>query len=456
MGLLPGLAWLAPGGAATGGTGRPPRPIRRRGTAGRTGVPGPGGGSTAFVPVPLSWRSTTRQLCGLYPWGSPGQLPLVGAPIGRHQLSRAVVCFDHVSWFLANLIGNPSVLIIARPGLGKSTLSSKLMLWLAGLGYVLLIPGDTKPDYVELTRSLGGEVRAVARSGGAALNPCDPGGMAAAAVRIGGSAGAALLAEAIGRAVVCLAALATALRLLYDRAAAGSEPLIDDLAELLAHRPDAVRAVVLDRGVDAAYDALIDPLQRSLRALTGGQFGDVFTRRVPRRADRPPADEGLAPRRLYCLTLDELWRVLRLGGSMPDRVNELTRLNRTQGVGQIMVTHSIRDLAPGRDSEVEGIEERAGAIVIGGVPKRELDALDAVLTLTAAERSAIATWWSTSAAAVERNEVPPGAGKFLIKASSEDPGLPVDVELTSVERAWGGQNTNRAWTAAPGPLDRGQ
>ena len=134
--------------------------------------------------------------------------------------------------------------------------------------------------------------------------------------------------------------------------------------------------------------------------------------------------------------------------SRPIRVNELTRLNRTQGVGQIMVTHSIRDLAPGRDSEVEGIEERAGAIVIGGVPKRELDALDAVLTLTAAERSAIATWWSTSAAAVERNEVPPGAGKFLIKASSEDPGLPVDVELTSVERAWGGQNTNRAWTAA--------
>src|SRR5664280_536939 len=141
------------------------------------------------------------------------------------------------------------------------------MLWLNALGYVLLIPGDTKPDYVELTRSLGGEVRAVARSGGAALNPCDPGGMAAAARRIGGAAGAALLAEAIGRAVVCMstlvelgrrgpvadyeeAALATALRLLYDRARPGEEPLIDDVAELLAQRPDAVRAVVLDRGVD--------------------------------------------------------------------------------------------------------------------------------------------------------------------------------------------------------------
>ena len=103
-----------------------------------------GGGSTAFVPVPLAWRATSRQVCGLFPWGSPGQLPLAGAPIGRHQRSRAVVCFDHVSWFRAHRIANPSVLIISKPGLGKSTLSSKLMLWLAALGYVLLIPGPVR------------------------------------------------------------------------------------------------------------------------------------------------------------------------------------------------------------------------------------------------------------------------------------------------------------------------
>ena len=145
--------------------------------------------------------------------------------------------------------------------------------------------------------------------------------------------------------------------------------------------------------------------------------------------------------------------MLRLGGTMPERVNELTRLNRTQGVGQIMITHSIRDLAPGRHSEIEGIEERAGAIVIGGVPKKELNALDTVVTLTAAERRAIQDWWSTSVTAVERREVPPGAGKFLIKASSEDPGIPVDVVLTSAERAWGGQNTNKAWGTAQADRD---
>ena len=481
------------------------RPIRRRQYVLKNGIPAPGGGSTAFVPVPLEWRGTTRQVCGLFPWSSPGQLPLEGAPIGRHQKSGAVVCFDHVSWFLGHRIANPSVLIIAKPGLGKSTLSSKLMLWLSALGYVLLVPGDTKPDYVELTNRLGGDHRIVARSGGAALNPCDPGGMGAVADRIGGPAGATLRAEAIGRATVCVsalvelgrkgpvadyeeAAISACLRVLYARS--GPPPLLREVVDLLETRPGEVRTVVLDRGVDEAYDRLVDPLQRSLRALLDGSFGDVFARRVVRTADRPAAvnidtsrikagdprflaavmvaawsemyglveadqalaDEDLAPRRLYCLTLDELWRVLRLGGTMPDRVNELTRLNRTQGVGQIMVTHSIRDLAPGRDNEIEGIEERAGAIVIGGVPKKELDALDDVVTLTGAERSAIKEWWSTSVSALDRHEVPPGAGKFLIKASSEDPGIPVDVILTSAERAWGGQDTNRAWADAGRPV----
>ena len=148
-GLLPfGQRWsLAPAEPGPAGRGRA-RPVRRRTGVRPSGIVAAGGGSTAFVPVPLAWRATSRQVCGLFPWGSPGQLPLAGAPIGRHQRSRAVVCFDHVSWFRAHRIANPSVLIISKPGLGKSTLSSKLMLWLAALGYVLLIPGDTKPDYV--------------------------------------------------------------------------------------------------------------------------------------------------------------------------------------------------------------------------------------------------------------------------------------------------------------------
>jgi hypothetical protein len=236
-------------------------------------------------------------------------------------------------------------------------------------------------------------------------------------------------------------------------------------------------------GADHHYDDLVDPLRRSLKALLSGPYGNVFSRPVDRAdLDAPAlnidtssikagdpnylaavmlaawneaygrvesaqalAAAGLAPKRLHVLILDELWRVLRAGGAagMADRVNELTRLNRSEGVSQIMVTHSIRDLATGRDQQVEGIEDRAGAIILGGIPRQEVDALARVVTLTDTEQAALISW--SSSADLDPRSRPPGSGKFLIKHSPTEPGIPVDVILTPTERAWGGQNTNRAW-----------
>ena len=496
-----------------------PRAIRHRRKGGRTsrGYLGAGGGRVAFLPIPLHWRGTTRQICGLYPFGVPGALPLVGTPIGRQQNSGGRVCFDHIGWFQAGLIANPSVLILGMPGLGKSTLTGKLATGCVAQGYTLLAPGDTKPDYTALGDQLGCEIRTVKRSGGWALNPCDPGGMFAAAERIGGAAGEELRGEAIGRAVTLLAALVelcrkgpvtdyeesvlgAALRQLYSRP--GAVPVIADLRELIASRPAALWAELElehpdgDEQSQAAaigeYDRLTQPLRRSLRALIGGKYGDVFARPTQRRpltsgvvvdtsaikagnkdflaavllaawsdtygqveADSALADAGLGPRRLYCMVLDEMWRVLELGGSLPERVNELTRLNRTDGIGQIMVAHSANDLADTGSARTDGIGERAGAIIIGGVPKKELDRLDELITLTSAERQAITSWYSISRdqlAEPQRDQhgrllrpPPPGAGKFLIKTSADQPGIPVQVVLTSVERAWGGQQTSRRW-----------
>jgi hypothetical protein len=463
-----------------------------------------GSGRTTFVPVPLEWQGTTRQVAGLYPWSVPGRLPPIGVPTGRHQLGAGVVCFDPASWFLAGLISNPSVLVLSKPGLGKSTLVDHWAIGMAAMGYRILVPGDTKPDHVEMVRVLGGTVRTVRRStgpapGDAGLNPCDPGGMAAAARRIAGASGEALLHEAIGRGTTAVhalvqltregdgvrdherAALATALRLLHE--GGRRAPTLPELVALLAERPEPVRAVVLARGHDDDYDALLDPLRRSLLALLSGPYGGVFAGRVDRQDDDPPAmvvdtsairagdpgylaavlvgawseaygqvetaqalaTAGLAPRRRHVLILDELWRVLRAGGGagMADRVNELTRLNRTDGVCQIMVTHGVRDLATGRDQQVEGIEHRAGALVIGGVPRQEVEALAGVVTLTDAEAAELVSWSST--ADLDPRARPPGSGKFLIKHSPTEPGIPVDVLLTPTELAWGGQNSDLAW-----------
>jgi hypothetical protein len=474
---------------------------RRAGRLGLRGGTGRGGGATAFVPVPLEWQGTTRQVAGLFPWTVPGRLPAIGVPTGRHQLGAGVVCFDPASWFRAGLIANPSVLVLAKPGLGKSTLVDHWAIGLASMGYRILVPGDTKPDHAEMTRVLGGTVQKVRRSGGAALNPCDPGGMGRASARIGGEAGEILLHEAIGRGTTAVhslvqlirdgspvldyerAALAMALRILYTSGRLA--PAVPDLLDVLGQRPEEIRSIVLARGGDDDYDSLINPLRRSLLALLSGPYGNVFSRPVDRSdVDTPAlnidtsaikagdpgylaavligawseaygrvetaqalAQAGLEPRRQHVVILDELWRVLRVGGGsgMSDRVNELTRLNRTEGVCQIMITHGIRDLASGRDQQVEGIEHRAGALVIGGIPRQEVEVLAGVVTLTESEAAQLVSW--SSAHDLDPRTRPPGSGKFLIKHSPTEPGIPVDVMLTPTEVEWGGQNSNRAWEA---------
>jgi hypothetical protein len=495
-----------------------PRAVRHRRYPVRAarGYAGAGGGRPAFLPIPLHWRGTSQHVCGLYPWKPPGALPLIGTPIGQHATSASPVCFDHISWFQAGLIANPSVLILGMTGLGKSTLTGKLAMGCAAQGYTLLVPGDTKPDHTALGHQLGCEIRRIKRFGGWALNPCDPGGMIAAADAIGGQTGEELRGEAIGRAVTLLAALielsrkgpvtdyeesvlGAALRQLY---AYRVVPVIADLLELIRSRHPALWTELeleypdndgqSQQAAIHAYDHITAPLRRSLRALIGGKYGDVFARPTERRplgsgvvidtssikagnkdflaavllaawsdtygqveADSALAAAGLAMKQLYCMVLDEMWRALELGGTIPERVNELTRLNRTDGVGQIMVSHSVNDFLGTGSARTDGIAERAGAIIIGGVPKTELDRLAGLLSLTSEENHRITSWWSISKdrfAEPERDasgrilrKPPPGAGMFLIKTAADQTGIPVVVRLTSVERAWGGQRTSARW-----------
>jgi hypothetical protein len=56
------------------------------------------------------------------------------------------------------------------------------------------------------------------------------------------------------------------------------------------------------------------------------------------------ADASLEPRRHYFVILYELWRALRAGRGMVDRVDALTRLNRQRGVGLAMISHTMSDL----------------------------------------------------------------------------------------------------------------
>ena len=160
------------------------------------------------------------------------------------------------------------------------------------------------------------------------------------------------------------------------------------------------------------------------------------------------ADAGLEPQRHYFVILDELWRALRAGRGMVDRVDALTRLDRQRGVGPAMVSHTMSDLQalPDEDDRMKarGFVERSGMVVCGGLPESEMPMLSGVAAFSRAEQDMLVSWQDPPAWDDERQAeaAPPGRGNFLVKVGGR-PGIPVHVALTKVEEAL--NDTNKRW-----------
>ncbi|WP_329473046.1 ATP/GTP-binding protein [Streptomyces sp. NBC_01723] len=478
---------------------RPPRPTPR-------GWPGVGGGMVGYVDPAPEWRGTSVQVCGLWPFGAGAGTPMVGVPLGRDLDSGATVCCDPVSWFMrTSLLANPSMFVLGRPGLGKSTVVRRMALGLSGYGVHPMIFGDLKPDYADLIRAIGGQVISLGRGRGN-LNVLDPGESARAAARLTGEARERLLADIHGRRLNMVSALvtilrsgpptdreetilSTALNILDDRhdSRSGRVPVLGDLVQVIKDAPEAVRAVALDRGDLTRYRDITENLEASLTALLGdGRLGGTFARPTTEamKLDRPVCfdvsgiddseallqaaallscwsygfgavsaahaltDAGLEPQRNYFLVMDELWRVLQAGRGLVDRVNALTRLDRQRGVGLAMITHSIDDLLalPTEEdrTKAKGFVERAGMVVCGGLPPAEIPQLSQIVELNEAERRLLVDWSTPPAWASNRGRRAdaPGLGNFLIKVGNR-PGIPLHVDLTAAELEV--NDTNKRW-----------
>ncbi|WP_446047753.1 ATP/GTP-binding protein [Streptomyces olivaceus] len=468
------------------------------------GWPGPGGGMVGYVDPAPEWRGTSVQVCGLWPFGAGAGTPMVGVPLGRDLDSGATVCCDPVSWFTrTGLLANPSMFVLGRPGLGKSTVVRRMALGLSGYGVHPLIFGDLKPDYVDLIRAIGGQVISLGRGRGN-LNVLDPGESIQAAARLTGDARVRLLADIHGRRLHMVSALVTILRsapptdreetilsaalnVLDDRHGPDRVPVLGDLVQVIKDAPEAVRSVALDRGDINRYRDITENLEASLTALLGdGRLGGTFARPTTEamQLDRPVcfdisgiddsevllqaaallscwsygfgavsaahalADAGLEPQRNYFLVMDELWRVLQAGRGLVDRVNALTRLDRQRGVGHAMITHTLDDLLalPTEEdrTKAKGFVERAGMVICAGLPPAEIPQLSQVVELTEPEQRLLVDWSTPPAwdAAQGRRADPPGLGNFLIKVGSR-PGIPLHVDLTAAELEV--NNTNKRW-----------
>lgn len=467
---------------------------------------GPGRGQSVYVQQAAEYRGTTVQVCGMWPFAIGTGTPMVGVPLGRHITTGATLCCDPISWFQrANLITRPSVFILGLPGLGKSTLVRRMATGLAGYGVMPLVLGDTKPDYVDLVVAMGGQVITLGQGRGY-LNVLDPGEATDAARRLrdaGYSKEAGeVLADAHSRRRTMVSALLTILRSspptdreesIIDRALKildehhDGVPVLGDLLRVIQEGPPEVRAVALDRGDDARYQEITENLEASLISLvSGGRLGETFAQHTtnPMRRDAPVvydvsaiddsnmdlqaatllacwsagfgsvnvanalADAGLEPRRHYFVILDELWRALRAGSGMVDRVDALTRLNRQRGVGMAMISHTMSDLLALASEEdrmkARGFVERAGMVICAGLPPAEMPQLTAAVPLSQAEQALLGGWQDPPAwdSVTDRPSAPPGLGKFLVKVGGR-PGIPFEVKLTKTELAI--SDTNKLW-----------
>ncbi|PCC27062.1 hypothetical protein CIK76_18890 [Glutamicibacter sp. BW80] len=278
-----------------------------------------------------------------------------------------------------------------------------------------------------------------------------------------------------------------ALRLL-DKTHREVPPVLGDLLKVIQEAPPELRDVALDRGDIEDYQNTTKNLERSLIGLTRtGAFGRTFAHQTvnPMRRDRPVvydisaiptssndlraaallacwsngfasvniahalADVGLEPRRHYFIVMDELWQALRAGHGMVDRMDALTRLNRTYGVGQAMITHTMKDLLalPNKEDQEKalGYVERAGMVMLGALPRSEMKLLTESIPLSQREQDMLVSWSAPPAYNKNNNQKSkaPGLGKFLIKIGGR-PGIPFDMKLTGIEAKLG--DTNALWT----------
>ncbi|MUL42918.1 hypothetical protein FZ103_17375 [Streptomonospora sp. PA3] len=490
--------------AAARGASHPDRGRRRGRSAGEEGADDAGlgplpptmgwahrdGGGSVNIPHVPEYQATTAQACGLFPFVTSSKPPSVGTPIGRDLLSGEVVCLDPLAWLRAGLVTNPGCFVLGQPGTGKSTLVKRLVTGAVAFGTRAIVLGDTKPDYTNLIRYLGGQVVEIGR-GMDRINPLDSGPLGSSLELLGPDERAQLRWEVRSRRISLLMALCTLVRedrisnaeevvlgaavdLLDERLGAGVQPTVPDVLRVIEEGPDGLRALARAGGSGDRYDERVDDLVFTLRLLCTGSLAGVFDgpttnpvdlnapgisvdiSRVGAAGDKlltaamlctwsygfgmvdalgMLAEQGVMAPRSYIGVMDELWRALRGAPGLVEYADSLTRLNRSKGMASVMVTHSLSDLEALANEEdrakARGFVDRSAITILAGLPPRELSRVNQITPLTEPEQGLVSSWSSPDS--WQPGTLHPGRGRYLIKTGAERLGIPVQMTLTGDE-----------------------
>lgn len=462
----------------------------------RWGWPVRDGGRVANVESATRYTATTSQVCGLYPFAVSSGAVVQGVPVGRHLHTSEPVGLDPAEWLRTGLVSNTGVWVQGQPGIGKSSITKRLVVGLVGFGMTAVIPGDVKGEYSALVEALGGSVWRIGR-GAHTLNPLDAGPLAAAQHSANESERDRIEETIRARRLSLLEALTTIVRRgeisVTERRLLGaaldvvvevrgrSQPLIPDVLHILtAPTSDLVRITAADdtRGFLLAARDLIN----TLGLLCEGSLRGIFDRAstVQPEPDSPGLsldlsaldeedDDAIAAamlcawawsagvtdaaaahgkRRNVVQVQDELWRALRVAPGLVERSDRITRLNRHRGVVSIQVTHSLDDLealpTEADRAKARGMASRTGILLLGGMAEKELDGIRRITPLTDAEAALVTSW--AAPPTWHSGHTHPGRGKYLIK-SGERMGLPIGLTLTPTEQDL--YDTDTAFRRAP-------
>ncbi|SDH43708.1 ATP-binding protein [Pseudonocardia oroxyli] len=448
----------------------------------RLGWAVPGGGRAAGIEPATRYTATTSQVCGLFPFAISSGTTVHGVPLGRHMHTAEPLGLDPAEWLRTGLVSNTGVWVQGQPGIGKSSITKRMLVGLVGYGMTAVIPGDVKGEYSALVDALGGSVWRIGR-GAHSLNPLDAGPLAATLAAAVGTERERIAETIRARRISLLEALTTIVRgadiSVTDRRLLGAaldavtavrdttEPLVPDVLHVLAvGMDDLTRIAATESGAD--YRRTTRDLVNTLGLLCEGSLRGIFDRQSTVRAtpgspalslDLSALDEedddavaaamlcswawaagvtdaatSTGTRRNVVQVQDELWRALRVAPGLVERSDRITRLNRHRGIVSFQVTHSLDDLealpTEADRAKARGMASRNGILILGGMAERELDGLRRITTLTSGEAALITSW--AAPPTWHSGRAHPGRGKYLIK-SGERIGLPVELTLTPTE-----------------------
>lgn len=396
-------------------------------------------------PYDFKIRGSSTDIAGIYPWLFSNNLPMIGAPLGKHLITESLVCCDPMTWFIEDHIKNPSMFILGEPGYGKSALVCRICIYnYLEHNVIPIILGDVKGEYVSLIKHLDGNIVELNTDRG--FNILDFRDLANVDEYKKG--------EYIRRVINLVKSIIVLNRSSHE---------IDDIEkQILINAFQIISAdnslcelrdllnVIYDKTLSKSIESVFVTYKYILNS--NNQIKPDINKplcidisKVTRNSDRDVTAVAMlttwcvgnniltldSSNNNYLLVLDELWEPLQTEGSkdIVKNIDALTRLNRQWGVGQIMITHSLMDLESSLLATAKTFIQKAAIVAMCALPDIELERISKVAKLTKKECELVTSWFTPKLNESKHNA---GTGKFLIKVG--DLGIPVQVILSEKEK----------------------